>query len=111
MTDDTARHISRRDLVGAVLPASAALLLIRSAGAQENLPHVEESDAMASALGYIHDASKVDTTANPMFKPGSSCANCAQLMGTEGEQWRPCNIFPGKLVDSKGWCKVWAPKA
>jgi hypothetical protein len=111
MTDDSARRISRRDLVAAVLPASAALLLVRSASAQDALPHVDESDPTAQALGYVHDAKLVDKAANPMFKDGSMCANCAQLMGNEGDEWRPCNIFPGKLVNSHGWCKVWAPKA
>ena len=111
MTDDSARRISRRDLVAAVLPASAALLLVRSAGAQDAMPHVDPSDPTAVALGYVPDASQVDKAANPMFKEGSMCANCAQIMGNEGDEWRPCNIFPGKLVHSHGWCKVWAPKA
>jgi hypothetical protein len=46
----------------------------------------------------------------PLFKPSSHCANCVQLTGKEGDEWRPCNIFPGKLVNANGWCKVWAPK-
>jgi hypothetical protein len=33
-----------------------------------------------------------------------------QLTGKEGDEWRPCNVFPGKLVNANGWCKVWAPK-
>ena len=112
MTDDSARRISRRDLVAAVLPASAALLLVRSASAQDApLPHVDPADPTAVALGYVTDASKVDKAANPTFKDGSMCANCAQIMGNEGDEWRPCNIFPGKAVNSHGWCKVWAPKA
>lgn len=110
MTDDTDRRLTRRDLVAAVLPASAALLLVRSAGAQAPLPHLEENDPMAVALGYVHDAKLVDVKANPMFKPGSSCSDCVQLQGKQGDEWRPCNIFVGKLVNSHGWCKVWAAK-
>jgi hypothetical protein len=34
-----------------------------------------------------------------------------QLQGKEGDEWRPCNLFPGKLVNAHGWCKVWQAKA
>ena len=57
-----------------------------------------------------NDAKKVDANKTPQYKPGSTCANCLQLTGKEGEEWRPCNIFPGKVVNEKGWCKVWVPK-
>ncbi len=40
-----------------------------------------------------------------------SCANCAQLQGNEGDEWRPCAIYVGKLVNANGWCSVWVPKA
>ena len=39
-----------------------------------------------------------------------NCANCALIAGNDGDEWRPCQIFPGKLVNAKGWCSVWAPK-
>jgi len=39
------------------------------------------------------------------------CSNCALIQGNDGDEWRPCQIFPGKLVNANGWCSVWAPKA
>ena len=31
----------------------------------------------------------------------------AHLTGKAGDAWRPCNLFPGKMVKNPGWCKVW----
>lgn len=82
----------------------------RQAFAQD-LPHVTEDDPMANAMKYTHDASTVDasTRANPAAD--QNCANCALVQGNDGDEWRPCQIFPGKAVNAKGWCSVWAPKA
>ena len=102
------RTLLKNALVGlAALPASG---LIREAAAQGALPHVDEKETQAVSLGYVHDVKKVDPSKTPEFKPGSHCANCMQLTGKEGDEWRPCNIFPGKLVNANGWCKVWVPK-
>ena len=77
----------------------------------EDLPQLAPDDAMASAMKYTHDASTVDpaTRANPAAD--QTCANCALIQGNDGDEWRPCQIFPGKAVNAKGWCSVWAPKA
>ncbi|MDP5191762.1 high-potential iron-sulfur protein [Rheinheimera baltica] len=32
------------------------------------------------------------------------------LQGNAGEAWRPCGVFPGKLVNAEGWCAAWAKK-
>lgn len=76
----------------------------------QDLPKLAEDDPMANAMKYTHDASTVDpaTRANPA--PDQDCSNCALIQGDEGDEWRPCQIFPGKLVAAKGWCSVWAPK-
>ncbi len=89
------------------LQAAAAAAKPAPAG----LPHLEPSEPAAKALGYHSDATKVDAKADPMYKPGEDCANCVQLQGKAGDAFRPCNLFPGKLVSSKGWCKVYARKA
>jgi hypothetical protein len=96
-------------LIGiAAVPAAG---LIREAKAQTTPPpKLDEKDPVAVAMGYVHDVAKVDKSKNPTFKPGSTCANCVQLVGKEGDQWRPCNIFPGKVVNADGWCKVWVLK-
>ena len=94
----------------AALPVGA-VLMHQDLRAQD-LPQLTEDDPAAAALLYGHDAVSVDTS-HPLaarFDDGQNCANCAQAQGVEAE-WRPCGIFPGKLVNNTVWCSVWAPKA
>lgn len=101
------RRLLKTALAGLVaLPAAG---LVREAAAAD-LPHLDEKDALAAAMGYVHDASKVDATKAPQHKPGAKCSNCIQVQGKEGDAWRPCVLFPGKLVAADGWCKVWVVK-
>lgn len=105
-------RIDRRQLLTRVLAGVAALPaagLIREAAAAE-LPHLDEKDSLAVAMGYVHDASKVDAAKVPQYKPGTKCSNCLQVQGKDGDKWRPCTLFPGKLVAADGWCKVWVLK-
>ena len=67
-------------------------------------------DAAAIALGYVEDAGQVDVKKYPDFAPGSNCENCLQLQGGAGNNYRPCSLFPGKLVAVAGWCKGWTPE-
>jgi len=107
------KNLNRRTFLQhavAALPVGA-VLMHQEVRAQD-LPKLTEDDPAAAALLYVNDASKVDTS-NPLaarFEPSQNCANCAQVQGEEAE-WRPCGIFPGKLVNNNGWCSVWAPKA
>jgi High potential iron-sulfur protein len=80
------------------------------APAANALPHVLATDPLAVALSYQESAKAVDAKKFPMYKPEQKCSNCLQLKGTEGDAWRPCNLFPGKLVNSEGWCKVYIKK-
>jgi len=102
---------SRRRLLQGALAGLAAVpaatLIGREAAAAELL---SENDATAKSLAYVGDAGKVNPKANPTYKPGQSCANCIQFTGKAGAADGPCNIFPGKLVKAKGWCKVWVLK-
>ena len=106
-------QFSRRRFLGGLAAAiPAGSVLVQHSASAQDLPQITEDDPAAKALLYVHDASKVDT-ANPMaarFEAGQDCSNCAQIQGDEGAEWRPCGIFPGKLVNNKGWCSVWAPK-
>ena len=61
-------------------------------------------------VGERDDQYLVDAKANPNYKPGQDCANCLQSHGKPGDAQLPCNIFPGKLVQAKGWCKVWVKR-
>ncbi len=82
-----------------------------AAPAASALPHVAATDPLAVALSYHESAKKVEAAKFPMYKPEQKCANCLQVKGTDGEAWRPCNLFPGKLVNAEGWCKVYVKKA
>jgi hypothetical protein len=103
--------IARRKFIqlSAVAVAGALASPGRRAYAQD-LPKLAEDDPMAAAMKYTNDASTVDpaTRANPAAD--QTCANCALIQGNDGDEWRPCQIFPGKAVAAAGWCSVWAPK-
>lgn len=111
MTD---KNLTRRNFLQSLAIAlPAGTVAIQGRAIAEDLPQLDEADPAAKALVYVHDAASVDTS-NPLaarFEAGQNCANCAQIQGEDGAEWRPCGIFPGKLVNAKGWCSVWAPKA
>jgi High potential iron-sulfur protein len=107
MTD---RRYDRRTVLKSALAGLAALPAAGLVEAADATPHLDEKEQLAVSLGYVHDANKVDATKVPQYKKGAFCHNCIQLQGKEGDEWRPCNLFPGKLVAANGWCKVWAPK-
>ena len=92
--------------------AAAGLLVHPGSNAQaDDLPKITADDPVGMALKYTHDASSVDPTLRTQPAADQSCENCAQLQGNEGDEWRPCAIFAGKLVNANGWCSVWVPKA
>jgi hypothetical protein len=105
------KTLTRRNFIGQVavaIPVSA-VFLSRDASAQANLPRLDLNDPVAKALMYTHDAATVDKAKAPNYKPGQTCANCVQIQAGTGE-WRGCTAFPGKLVNTKGWCSAWAQK-
>jgi hypothetical protein len=104
--------LSRRDALKNLALAAGALA-VPAAGfsaAAAAPPHVAANDPTAVALGYHEDAKTVDVKAFPTYKPDQKCSTCLQLTGKAGDAWRPCNLFPGKLVSENGWCKVWVKK-
>lgn len=104
--------IARRKFIQLSAVAAAGFLVQtpRQARADE-LPHLTEDDPMAMAMKYVHDASTVDPASRNNPAAEQHCANCALVQGSDGDAWRPCQIFPGKAVAANGWCSVWAPKA
>ena len=105
--------ISRRDALkrlGLVAGVCAGLPAAEAVQAAE-LPHVKADDPTAVALAYTDDAKKVDPKQFPTYMPGQQCSTCLQLQGNAGDAWRPCNLFPAKLVNANGWCRVWIKKA
>ncbi len=104
--------IARRKFIqlSAVAAAGCFVQPGREAGAQD-LPQLSTDDPMAIAMRYTHDASTVDAASRANPAADQTCDNCALIQGTDGDAWRPCQIFPGKVVAAAGWCAVWAPKA
>ncbi len=108
------KNFSRRTFfqtLAVALPAGTVAL--QNTAQAADLPQLDPSDPTAKALMYVHDAADVDT-ANPAaarFEVGQTCDNCAQIQGNDGDAWRPCGIFPGKVVAAAGWCSVWVAKA
>ena len=101
---------SRRTLLkGLALGAAGAAIGVRGARAAEaaQTAKVDVRDPQAVALGYVENASQVDTKKYPQYAPGSNCDNCLQLQGKPGNNYRPCTLFSGKLVAVAGWCSGW----
>ena len=107
--------ISRREALKGLALGAGTLLAVgatraRAAVAGGSLPHVSPTDPVAVALAYHDSAKTVEAAKFPNYKPGQLCSNCLQLTGKDGDAWRPCNLFPGKLVNAGGWCKVYVKK-
>jgi high potential iron-sulfur protein len=103
-----ATAVTRRSLVKnlGVAAAVTALLPPRQSHAAEP-PHLDVKDPAAIAVGYVENASQIDLKKYPAYIKGSNCENCLLLQGTTGSHYRPCNLFPGKVVAAAGWCSGW----
>ena len=98
------RTVLKGALLGVVAIPAAALV------GRAEAANVDPNEPQAKSLGYVEDATKVDTKANPNYKSGQHCGNCLQAQMQAGESYVPCNIFPGKAVNVNGWCKVWVKR-
>jgi hypothetical protein len=116
---DKPMNKSRRDAVKMMMGGLAAAPLMNLVGMAavqaEELPHVDEAtDPTAIALKYKQDAaaSERESMARPGLPPEEQfCHNCQfQVPPTEAE-WVPCQLFPGKAVNSGGWCTSWTKRA
>jgi hypothetical protein len=92
----------------------------RDAFAQGVTKALDEKSPQAQALGYYHDASKVDVTkwTRKAGPDGATmnCANCQLVLargkkadGMDGE-WAQCALFQDGLVNIQGWCNSWVQK-
>ncbi len=88
--------------IGAAVLAGA---LSRSARA-DDLPHLTTDDPTAKALNYTEDNTKA---ASP-HQAGQDCSNCNFFQGGSAA-YGPCQLYPGKAVNAKGWCTGYAKKA
>ncbi len=87
--------------------AAGGAVFTSTAQAQAKL---DEKDPQALALGYVADATTVDTKKFPKYAPGQVCANCALYQGKASDAWGGCPLFAGKQVAGKGWCSAWVKK-
>jgi hypothetical protein len=100
-------RVTRRSLVKNLgVAAVVTAVLPRHLQAAE-APHLDVKDPAAVAVGYVENASQVDTKKYPAYNQGSTCENCLLLQGAAGAHYRPCSLFPGKLVSVDGWCSGW----
>jgi hypothetical protein len=90
----------------------ASSVCASSVFAQKAAPEmVKDTDAVAVAIGYSSDATKVDTKKYPQYLAGQSCSGCTLYGGAAKDASGPCPVFAGKAVAAKGWCSAWAKKA
>jgi hypothetical protein len=100
--------VSRRAALRAIAAAAGLASLSHSKAFSAEPSHLDVKDPAAAAVGYVENASQVDPKKYPDYVRGSNCENCLQLQGAAGAAYRPCTVFPGKLVAAAGWCSAWA---
>ena len=106
------RKLLRGTATGLASVSVAGILpLSRAFADHHEMQKLDENATAAVALGYKHDATQVDTNKFPA-RAGSNgaqqfCYNCNLYLADEKAEWGGCRIFPGKLVNGKGWCAAW----
>ena len=107
-----AKLINRRNFLklggGAVALTAIPLKLVAA-------DEVSADETLAQAMGYVLDASTVDTAKFPKRagEAGSKqfCYNCALYAGEADAETAPCSIFQNRPVRGAGWCNAWVAKA
>lgn len=104
--------MNRRHALGVMVGATVAVPLgvlgiVGSAPAAE-LPQVSEEDPIAAGLKYRHNAARAKRADKDGVAADQQFCNRCQFSAGEGD-WLPCKIFPGKVVNARGWCSAWAP--
>lgn len=102
---DSRRNMLKSSLIaisGVAVVTPSGFFIRRSNAAEK----VSEDDPVAKQLQYTHDASTSSTrTSDDQF-----CHNCRYFKGDADDEWARCDLFPGKLVNGKGWCNTWTEK-
>jgi hypothetical protein len=109
------KSINRRNFIKTSLTAGGSALALSaipiSLVADDK---VQESEALAQAMGYVLDANDTDTAKFPKraTEAGASqfCYNCALYAGEADAEFAPCSIFQNRLVAGAGWCNAWVAK-
>jgi hypothetical protein len=104
-------NVTRRAIIKNMSLAAGLSATLPWRGSRSAEPNrLDVNDPTALALGYVENAAQVDVKKYPAYVQGSNCENCLQLQGSAGNNYRPCSLFPGKLVSVSGWCKSWTPE-
>jgi len=104
-------NVTRREVIKNLsLAAGLSAALPRHQAQSAEPARLDVKDPAAIAVGYVENAGQVDTKKYPAYVKGSTCENCLQLQGSAGDNYRPCGLFPGKLVSVSGWCTAWTPE-
>ena len=120
MTDQNSRRSFLKQIIigAAVLPVAGAMCGRAGLAQAQDVPTkaVDANDTMATTLGYVSDATKVDKAKSPKFQAGQHCKTCVLFMeggktvaGQSGEYGR-CGIIMNGLVSANGWCNSYAAK-
>jgi High potential iron-sulfur protein len=102
------RWLRLGSLAAIAVAEPAAFAQAPKPGAQPK--RVDENEQQALALGYKHDAAKVDKAKFKNFQAGQLCSNCNLFKGKADDAWGPCDIFGGREVNANGWCAAWVKK-
>jgi hypothetical protein len=107
--------LTRRQLILRTALVAPLLTVANSLFAQGAQKLVPDSDPVAKALKYNHDASKSQRT-DKMGVVGKdqNCGNCVlytKVGKVEGKEAGKCTMIAGGMVASAGWCTAWAKKA
>ena len=100
--------LTRRKLVSLGLISTVALPLLGKP-AHATGEKLSLTDPQALKLGYVENVKQLDVKHFPTYKPGQTCANCSLIQLRYGF-YRPCQLFPSKVVSEKGWCSAWIEK-
>lgn len=90
--------------------AACATSLAAAGAAQAQAAKIDEKDAQAVGLGYVHDTTKVDQKKFAKHSSDQKCNNCALYQGKAADAWGGCPLFGTKQVAGPGWCTAWAKK-
>ncbi|MGO4700210.1 high-potential iron-sulfur protein [Dyella sp. 2RAB6] len=94
-------------IAGGTVAAAAMIGSLPRVARAADLPHVSPDDPTAKALGYVEDAG---ASKDAKRKAGDACSNC-QFYSGGASGYGPCQLFPGKSVNAKGWCVSHSKKA
>ncbi|MDH3788503.1 MAG: high-potential iron-sulfur protein [Xanthomonadales bacterium] len=108
--------INRRNFLKLGMKASGGALALSAIPIQLLADdEVTVDEPLAQAMGYVTDATTVDTAKFPKRagEAGASqfCNNCALYAGKVDDEIAPCSIFQNRPVRGLGWCNAWVAKS